>query len=162
MKEFSNQCSVCFGIELLKCFILQSVSAQKHHIVNWQIADLAIRRDSAGIGQDEGFFHVVILVLYKAVQSAVDGVVLAGLDLDGDGGEAVVVVDQIIHLALAAVIIVEQLAAVGDELAGDDALIDRAEVDVPFILKYFSIIILPRFSNFSIVFGRKIRNFSNF
>ena len=136
--------------------------SKEHHIINRQIGDLAVRRDIAGVGKDIGLFYVIVLVLYEGIQRAVNGVVLAGLDLDGDGGEAVVVVDQVIHLALAAVIVIEQPAAVGNQLVGDDALVDRAEVDVPFILKYFSIIILPRFSNFSIVFGRKIRNFSYF
>ena len=82
-----------------------------------------------------GLFHMIILVLYEGIQRTVNGVVLAGLDLDGDGGEAVVIVDQIIHLALAAVIVIEQIESVGDELAGDDALIDRAEVDAPLILQ---------------------------
>ena len=42
---------------------------------------------------------MIVLVLHESVQRAVDGVVLAGLDLDGDGGQAVVIVDQIIDLA---------------------------------------------------------------
>ena len=84
---------------------------QKHHIIDRQIRDLTVRRDLAGIGQNERLFHVIIVVLYKSAQRAVDGVVLAGFDLDGDGGEAVVIVDQIIHLALAAVIVIEQLVA---------------------------------------------------
>ena len=78
---------------------------------------------------------MIVVVLYEGIQCAVDGVVLAGLDLDGDGGEAVVIVDQVIHLALAAVIVIEQIVAVGDELAGDDALIDRAKVDAPLVLQ---------------------------
>ena len=78
---------------------------------------------------------MIIVVLYEGIQGAVDGVVLAGLDLDGDGGEAVVVVDQVIHLALAAVVVIEQLAAVGGQLLGDHAFIDGAEVDPRLIVQ---------------------------
>ena len=53
-----------------------------------------------------------------------DGVVLAGLHLNGDGGEAVIIVNQVINLAFAAVIVVEQIEAVGDKLAGDNTLIN--------------------------------------
>ena len=108
---------------------------KEHHIIDRQIRDLAVRRDFAGVGQNERLFHVIVVVLYEGIQRAVDGVVLAGLDLNGNGGEAVVIVDQIIHLALAAVIVIERIVTVGNELAGDDALIDRAKVDAPFILQ---------------------------
>ena len=64
-----------------------------------------------------------------------DGVVLAGFDLDGDGGEAVVIVDQIIHLALAAVIVIEQLVAVRGQLLGHHAFIHRAEIDPRLIVQ---------------------------
>ena len=43
---------------------------------------------------------MIVLVLHESVQRAVDGVVLAGLNLDGDRGQAFIIVDQIIDLAL--------------------------------------------------------------
>ena len=52
---------------------------------------------------------MIVLVLHKSIQGAVDGIILAGLDLDGDGGQAVVIVDQIINLALAAVVVIKQI-----------------------------------------------------
>ena len=64
-----------------------------------------------------------------------NGVVLAGFDLDGNGGEAVVIVDQIIHLALAAVIVIEQLVAVRGQLLGHHAFIHRAEIDPRLIVQ---------------------------
>ena len=42
---------------------------------------------------------MIVFILHKGIQRAVDGVILAGLDLDGNSGQAVVVVDQIIDLA---------------------------------------------------------------
>ena len=78
---------------------------------------------------------MIVLVLHKGIQRAVDGVVLAGLDLDGDGGEAVVIVDQIIHLAFAAVIVIKQLAAVSGQLLGHHAFIHGAEIDSGLIVQ---------------------------
>ena len=60
-----------------------SIRFKEHHFIDRQIGDLAIRRDLAGVGQDIGLFYVVIVVLYEGIQRAVDGVVLAGFDLDG-------------------------------------------------------------------------------
>ena len=73
---------------------------------------------------------MIVVVLYEGIQRAVDGIVLAGFDLDGDSGEAVIIVDQIIHFALTAVIVIEQIIAVGNELAGDDALIDLSLIHI--------------------------------
>ena len=50
----------------------------------------------------------------------------------GDSGKAVVVVNKIVDLALAAVVIIEQLIAVRDQLACYYAFIDRAEIDTFF------------------------------
>lgn len=41
---------------------------------------------------------MIVLVLHKHIQRAVDGIVLTGLDLDGGGGQSAVIVDQIIDL----------------------------------------------------------------
>ena len=42
---------------------------------------------------------MIVLALYESIQRAVDGVILAGLDLDGDSGQPAVIVDQVIDLA---------------------------------------------------------------
>ena len=80
---------------------------EEHDIINWQIRNLTIRRDLAGVGQNKSLFHMIIFVLHEGAQRAVDGVILAGLNLDRNGGQAVVVVDQIIDLALVAVIVIK-------------------------------------------------------
>ena len=59
---------------------------------------------------------MIILVLHEGAQRAVDGVILSGLDLDRNGGQAVVIVDQVINLAFVAVIVIKQLAAVRGQL----------------------------------------------
>ena len=55
---------------------------------------------------------MVVLVFYKVAECAVNGIVLAGLDFDRNGGKAVVIVDEIVHLAFIAVIIIKQLMTV--------------------------------------------------
>lgn len=60
---------------------------------------------------------MVVLILDKGVERAVYGIVLAGLDLKGDGGKAAVIVDQVIDLALAAVVIVVQQPWAASSLA---------------------------------------------
>ena len=64
---------------------------------------------------------MIIVILYKVVQRAVNGVILAGLYLNGNGGEAVEIVDQIVDLAFAAVIVVKQIEAMGDQITGNNA-----------------------------------------
>ena len=78
---------------------------------------------------------MIILVLHEGAQRAVDGVVLAGLDLDGDSGQAVVIVDQIIDLAFVAVIVIKQLEAVRGQLLGHHAFIHGAEIDSGLIVQ---------------------------
>lgn len=48
-------------------FLLRWHIFQKHHIINRQIRDLAVRRDLAGVGQNIGLFHMIIVVLYEGV-----------------------------------------------------------------------------------------------
>ncbi len=93
-----------FDLHLLQ----QGFCAQEHHIIDRNIRDLAVCCDLAGVGEDIGLFHMIILVLHEGAQRAVDGVVLAGLDLDRDGGQAVIVVDQEIDLAFSAVIVMSR------------------------------------------------------
>ena len=97
---------------------------KEHHIIDRQIGDFAIRRNLSGVGQDIGLLDMIILVLDKSIQGAVNGVVLTGLDLEGNSGQAIIIVDQIIDLALAAVVVIKQIITVGDELAGNDALVN--------------------------------------
>ena len=108
---------------------------QEHHIIDRDIRDLAVCCDLAGVGQNIGLLYMIILVFHESAQRTVDGVVLAGLDLDGDGGQAVVIVDQIIDLAFVAVIIVKQLAAVSGQLLGHHAFIHGAEIDPGLIVQ---------------------------
>ena len=78
---------------------LLKIAPQEHHIIDRDICDLSVCCDLAGVGEDIGLLNLIVLVLHEGTQRAVDGVVLAGLDLDRDGGKAVVIVDQIIALA---------------------------------------------------------------
>ena len=78
---------------------------------------------------------MIIVILHKVVQRAVNGIILAGLHLNGNSGEAIVIVDQIINLAFAAVIVIVQVEAVGDQFAGNNTFIDRSKVDAPLIFQ---------------------------
>ena len=86
---------------------------EEHDIVDREIGDLPLAGYLALIGQYECLLDMVVLILDKGVERAVYGIVLAGLDLKGDGGKAAVIVDQVIDLSLAAVIIVVPLIAMG-------------------------------------------------
>ena len=102
---------------------------EEHDIVDREIGDLPLAGYLALIGQYECLLDMVVLILDKGVERAVYGIVLAGLDLKGDGGKAAVIVDQVIDLALAAVVIVVQLIAIGGQFAGDDSLIDGSQIE---------------------------------
>ena len=75
---------------------LKRCHPQEHHIIDRDIRDLAVCCDLAGIGQDISLLYMIILVLHEGAYCTVDGVILAGLDLDGDGGQAVVIVDHLL------------------------------------------------------------------
>ena len=108
---------------------------EEHDIVDRKIGDLPLAGYLALIGQYECLLDMVVLVLDKGVERAVYGIVLARLDLKGDSGKAAVIVDQVIDLALAAVVIVVQLIAMGGQFAGDDSLIDGSQIDALFIIQ---------------------------
>ena len=72
---------------------------------------------------------MIVLVPYKGIECAVDSIILAGLDLDGTSGKAFIIVDEKIDFSFIAVIVIEQLAAVGDKLLCHYALIYRAKID---------------------------------
>lgn len=78
---------------------------------------------------------MIVLVADKGVQGAVDSVVLARLDLDGNSGKAVVIVDQIVHFPLAAIVVIEQLVPVRDQLLGDNGFINGAQIDASFVIE---------------------------
>ena len=63
------------------------------------------------------------------------GVILAGFYFNWHHGKAVVVVDEIIHLAFAAIIVIVKGMAVADELACNHRFIDTAEINAFFIVQ---------------------------
>ena len=80
---------------------------EEHDVVNGDISDLSVLGHGSFIGNHICLFDMVILVPNKGVQRTVDCVILAGFDFNGNSGKTVVIVDQIIYLALAAVIVIE-------------------------------------------------------
>lgn len=72
---------------------------------------------------------VIIFVADKMCQRTVDRIILAGFHFDRDCGKTVVVINQIIDLASASVVVIVQLISVCDQLAGDRAFINGAEID---------------------------------
>ena len=63
-----------------------------------------------------------------------DGIILAGFDLNRYDGKAAVIVNQIIHLTLAAVIIVKQFVTVRNQFRGNGRFIDGSKIDAPLII----------------------------
>ena len=77
---------------------------------------------------------MIILVFYKGVECAVDCVILARFYLNRNHRKAFVVVDEIIHLALIPVVVIEQLMTVSYKLTRHDAFVYRAEVYASFVV----------------------------
>ena len=120
--------------QALKKHIGSFLRAKEHHIINRQICDLSVCCDFARVGQDKGFFYMIIVIFYEGIQRAVDGVILAGLHFDGDGGQAFVIINQVIDLALIAVVVIVELETVRNKLACDNALIYRAQVNALLVV----------------------------
>ena len=122
----------------MKCFLKKHIGsllrAKEHHIINRQICDPSVCCDFARVGQDKGFFYMIIVIFYEGIQHAVDGVILAGFHFDGNGGQAFVIINQVIDLALIAVVVIVELETVRNKLACDNALIYRAQVNALLVV----------------------------
>ena len=73
-------------------------------------------------------FDIVFLVSEQGVHGAVNCVIFAVPDLDRDNGKTVVIVNQIIRLALAAIIVIKKFMTVGNQLRGYNCFIDGTEI----------------------------------
>ena len=77
-------------------------------MINRQIAYFAIRCKGSLIRQHKGFFDVISFILHEGIEGTVNGVVFAGFDFDGDDRQAVVVINEIVHLSLMTIIVIKE------------------------------------------------------
>ena len=68
------------------CFAILQTVLEEHDIVDGNIDDFSLRRDRSLIGHHEGFLNMIVFILREVVQRTVDGLVLARLHFNGDGG----------------------------------------------------------------------------
>ncbi len=59
---------------------------------------------------------MVFLIAHKAVQRTVNGVILTRFYFNRNSDQVFVIINQIVHLALIAIVVIEQLASMGDQL----------------------------------------------
>lgn len=57
---------------------------------------------------------MVFLIAHKAVQRTVNGVILTRFYFNRNSDQVFVIINQIVHLALIAIVVIEQLASMGD------------------------------------------------
>ena len=114
----------------------------EHYIIDWQINDLAFLAYFAFIGHDGAYKNVVVRILQEIVQCAMNCIVLARLDFYRMNTHCCMVVYKIINLALLAVIIIEELVAMGAEFLGNNAFINRTEVDATNIIEHRTYVVV--------------------
>lgn len=85
---------------------------------------------------------MVVGIVQQVVECTVDGVVLARLDLYRVRAHGRVVVNQIVDLALLALVVVEELVTVGTQLLRHHALIDAPEVDAAYVVEYGTYVVV--------------------
>ena len=125
----------------LHCLAILQTVLEEHDIVDGDIDDLSLRRNRSLIGHNKGFLNMIVFILHEVVQRTVDGIVLARLHFNGDGGQGGIIVDEVIHLTFVAVIVIEQFVTMCDKFTGYDAFIDGAEIDAGFIVQHSSDVI---------------------
>ena len=93
-------------------------------------------RDFSFVGYNECFFDMIIFVLNKCIQCAVHGIILTGLYFDRHSGQAVIIINQIINLTLAAIVIIKEFMTVRDQFTGNNRFIHRTQIDTSFIIQH--------------------------
>ena len=111
-------------------------AADEHRVIDWHVGYAVYGLHLTVVAQDYGAGYGVVGRGEKLGQGTVDGVVFAGLHLQGEDGEAVEVVDQEIHFATLFVVVVVQLAAVGMKFLSYNGFIYRTEVYAALVAEH--------------------------
>ena len=90
------------------------ISVKKHNIVDWYISYFAVLCDISFVRYNECFFDMIIFVLNKCVQCTMHGIVLTGLNFNWHGRKAIIIINKIINLTLAAIVIIKEFMTVSD------------------------------------------------
>ena len=94
--------------DIIGIVYLWGIYRHEHHKIDGHVGYLAVLANFAFVGDDSGCLDVVIGILQKVIEGTVYGIVLARLDFYRMGSHGRVVVDQIVYLALLAVVVVKE------------------------------------------------------
>ncbi len=121
-------------IQPIDHILLLTLLLDKHQHINGIITDLIHHADIA-IVEDIGLWDGVSFIGQYVAEGSMLAVILAGLDLNENLRQTLIIIDQVVYLATAAVIVIKQLVTVGNQLAVHHALIDRTPVDRAHIIQ---------------------------
>ena len=91
--------------------------------------------DLALVGNDSGSKDIVLRILQEIVEGTMCRVVFARLDLYWVGTHRGVVVNQIVHLTLLAIVIIVEFVSMCAKFLGYHILIDGTEIDTANIIE---------------------------
>ncbi len=115
-------------LKAIRVLPFQRRISEEHDQIDRQIRDFVFDDNLAFIRQNNRLFNAIIGNRDERVERTMDGIVLSRLDFDGQNRRGLMIVNQKIDFALAAVVIVKEPVSVRLKLAGDDAFIDGAEI----------------------------------
>lgn len=104
--------------EVFGIIFLWGIRRHEHHKIDGHVGYLAVLANLTFVGDDSGCLNVVIGILQKVIEGAVYGIVLARLDFYRMGTHGRVVVNQIVYLALLAVVVVKEFVPMCTKFLG--------------------------------------------
>lgn len=131
-----KQVRVGMSEDVCRIILLGCIGLHEHHEIDRHISNLSILIDLALIGNDSCRKDVVIGILQEIVECAVHRVVLTRLDFNRIGTHGSMVIYQVVHLSLLAVVVVEELVPMSPQLLCNDILIDGAEINAADIVEH--------------------------
>ena len=138
-----------FSLRCISFHTLGSAASlvEEHHEIDGHIRHLAFLIDFALVGNDSGCKDIVLRNFQKIVESTVFGVVLARLDFNRVGTHRGVVVNQIVHLALLAVVVIVELMPMCAKFLGYHILIDGTKIDTANIVENWTDVITIEYTS---------------
>ena len=120
---------------ILSFIRLKSISLHKHHEIDWHICNLTFLIDLSFIGNDCSCMDIVLRILQKIVERTMLRVILTRFALYRMGTHRSVVINQIVNLALLAVVVIEEFVSMCAKLLGHHILIDGTKIDTADIVE---------------------------
>ena len=85
---------------------------------------------------------MIVLNCHQVIQSTMNRIILAGLNLNRQDAHCAVVINKEIDLSRLLIVVVEQFSVMRGQFLGDSTFIDRAKVNAGNVVQYWPDIVM--------------------